>query len=185
MRLCFEGKEQSLEEILKSRDERVEYQQYLLNTYRSTIVSYKLNVPGPVKYNSLIKEIFDEGLRAFKQKLEKLGIETVHEKVLYKHSGPEYFGVFNILSPYLVKKITTSIEEAHPLGRVYDFDVIDVDGKQLSRQDIGIELRKCLLCDKNAFECGRSRNHEISALLAKIESMAWDYFNGPNTDYNN
>lgn len=179
MSLYFKGEEQSLNDILKARDLRVQYQQYLLDKYCSAIVSYKLNIPGPIKYNSLIKQIFDEGLKSLKQVLGESSIEVVHEKTIYENSGPEYFAVFNG-SSRVIKKLTTNIEETHPLGRLYDFDVLDDQGKQISREELGIGPRKCLLCENNAFVCGRSRIHEISALTAKIESMALDYFSCQN-----
>ncbi|MFL0247256.1 citrate lyase holo-[acyl-carrier protein] synthase [Candidatus Clostridium stratigraminis] len=171
----FSGEKQSLEDILEARDMRADYQQYLINKYGSTIVSYKLNIPGAIKYNPLVKEIFDEGLSAFKQKLGELLIDNVHEKILYKNSGPEYFAVF-YENDKLIKKITADIEETHPLGRLYDFDILDAAGNQVSRRDLGLQPRKCLICESNAFECGRSRRHEVSELIEKIEEIAIDYF---------
>ncbi|MCM0650911.1 citrate lyase holo-[acyl-carrier protein] synthase [Clostridium swellfunianum] len=171
----FKGEEQSLQDILEARDMRVEFQEYLLNKYKMTIVSYKLNIPGPVKYSLLIKQIFDAGLEAFKQKLSEASIDIIFEKVWYKNSGPEYFAVFNII-PVKLKQLTTSIEENHALGRLYDFDVVKADGTQVSRQELGIGQRKCLLCENSAFECGRSRRHEVSALLAHIEATTAEYF---------
>lgn len=171
----FSGEMQSLEDILEARDIRVDYQQDLLNKYGSTIVSYKLNIPGPIKYNSLIKDIFDEGLKVLNQKLQESSISKIYEKILYKNSGPEYFAVY-YTPEHLIKKITTFIEETHPLGRLYDFDVLNAHGIQVSRKELGFEPRKCLICDSNAFECGRSRKHEISDLTEKIEKMALDYF---------
>lgn len=175
MSLYFIGEEQTLQNVLESREERVQYQEYLLDKFRSTIVSYKLNIPGPIKYNSLIKAIFDEGLNFFKSKLKDDLIEIVHEHIIYKNSGPEYFAVINI-SSFIIKELTTKIEETHALGRIYDYDVLNCNGRQIERQELGIEVRKCLLCDRNAFQCGRSRNHEVSELIEKIESMAFDYF---------
>lgn len=176
MSLNFIGKEQTLKDILASREERVQYQQNLLNKYsESSIVSYKLNIPGPIKYNSLIKEVFDEGLKSLKSKLMDDSIGIVHDHIVYKNSGPEYFAVIDISSS-IIKKLTTKIEETHALGRIYDFDVLNSEGRQIERQEVGIAVRKCLLCDRNAFECGRSRNHEVSELIDKIESMAKDYF---------
>lgn len=177
--LYFNGEEQSLQDILIAREKRVEYQQFLLNKYKSVILSYKLNIPGPVKYNSLIKKIFDEGLLIFKKRLKELSIDIQYEKVLYQNSGPEYFAAFKMssnISTYLIKKLSTYIEETHDLGRLYDFDVIDASGKQFSREELGIGPRKCLLCDNNAFACGRSRTHSISELTDKIEKLAIEYF---------
>lgn len=181
MSLYFKGEEQSLQDILEARERRVQYQEYLLNKYENTVVSYKLNIPGPIKYNSLIKQIFDEGLKLFRQSLGEHVFEKFEEKTIYENTGPEYFGVFNIEAEK-VKRLTTLIEETHPLGRLFDFDVITQSGLQLSREELEIEPRKCLLCRKNAFECGRSRSHEVDALIAKIETMALDYFNAHEND---
>ena len=81
-------------------------------------------------------------------------MKVLHEQVTYKNSGPEYFAVINI-SSYIIKQVSTKIEEMHPLGRVYDYDVLNSKGTHIDRQELGIEARKCLLCDKNAFQCGR------------------------------
>lgn len=175
MNVHFQGQEQSLQDILKCRDMRVQYQQCLLEKYQNIVICYKLNIPGAVKYNFLIKKIFDEGLQVFKDKLDRISLVILEEKSIYKNSGPEYFGAFNIPA-YLMKKITTNIEDTHALGRLYDFDVLSGKGEQISRQELGKEPRKCLLCESNAFECGRARRHQVGELIAKIESMAKEYF---------
>jgi holo-ACP synthase len=171
----FKGEEQGLQDILEARDMRVRYQEYLIDKYKTTLVSYKLNIPGPIKYSSLIKQIFEEGLADFKQKLNEASISIIFEKIWYKNSGPEYFAVFNAV-PITLKKLTTSIEENHALGRLFDFDVLKADGSQISRQELGAPQRKCLLCDKSAFECGRSRRHEVVDLIGHIETIAVGYF---------
>jgi holo-ACP synthase len=175
MGVSFKGEQQNLQDILSSRDERVQIQQYFLEKYKSPLISYKLNIPGPIKYNSLIKEIFDDGLLAAKNELKKASVEIIDEKVLYKNSGPEYFASCKG-TPSLIKEITTVIEETHPLGRLFDFDILDLEGNQLSRQEIGREPRKCLMCEKNAFECGRSRSHSVDELIDYIEKIALAYF---------
>jgi holo-ACP synthase len=169
------GEKQSLQDILEARDKRVEYQGYLLNKYRGAVISYKLNIPGPVKYSPLIKKIFDEGLDSLHKKLDANSIQLIFEKAVYKNSGPEYFGVFD-LDPRQLKKLIANLEEEQPLGRLWDFDVLDDKGVQISREEIGIEPRKCLLCEENAFECGRSRRHDVDALISKIEKMAIEFF---------
>ncbi|HEY8889866.1 MAG TPA: citrate lyase holo-[acyl-carrier protein] synthase [Clostridium sp.] len=176
MGLYFIGFEQTLQQILDSREERVRYQKHLLSKYCNTIVSYKLNIPGPIKYNSLIKEVFDEGLKLFKSRLKEDLIEVKFEYVVYKNSGPELFAVINS-SAFVIKEITTRIEETHALGRLYDYDVLDSKGRHIDRQELNIESRKCLICDENAFECGRSRKHTVKELTDKIHNMAFNYFN--------
>ncbi len=171
----MQGVKQTLEDILKAREERVLFQQRLLETFKSPIIAYKLNIPGEVKYNPLIKKIFNAGLKEIKEILKKENIKIIYERTFYKDSGPAYFICFDS-SHEVVKKICIGIEEKHPLGRLYDFDVLDKQGMQVSREDIHKQPRRCLLCNNNAFECGRSRAHDLKDLLLKVENMAKDYF---------
>jgi holo-ACP synthase len=171
----FNGEEQSLQDILTARDKRVRYQEYLIRNYNRTVISYKLNIPGPIKYSPLIRQIFEVGLSIINQKLNQAAISIVHEKVWYRNSGPEYFAVVEATA-LGVKELSASIEETHPLGRLFDFDVLYSDGTQVSRQELGIAPRKCLMCDNNAFECGRSRRHDVDTLTAYIRTIAFEYF---------
>ena len=61
----------------------------------------------------------------------------------------------------------TEIEETHPIGRLFDMDVIDTDGQKLSRPS----YRKCIICGCQAQECARTRNHTVEEMQAKIEEM--------------
>lgn len=171
----MQGVKQSLGDILKAKDQRVLFQKELLGKYESALVSYKLNIPGMIKYNSLIKQIFQEGVQAIIDTFKKENIDIIYKKTIYKNSGPELFICFS-QEPEYVKKLCVEIEEKHGLGRLYDFDVLNKTGVQISRQDINKEPRKCLLCNKNAFECARSRTHSIESLLSEIENMANRYF---------
>ena len=110
MTLAFEGQEQSLEEVLASRELRQKRQQELLSLYDNTLVSFKLNIPGPVKYNPLIKKMFEAGLKELHLKLSSLSINILIEKVFYEAAGPEYLAVLD-KEALEVKKITTNIED--------------------------------------------------------------------------
>ena len=65
------------------------------------------------------------------------------------------------------KILTTEIEETHPIGRLFDIDVIDTDGQKLSRPS----YRKCIICGCQAQECARTRKHTVEEMQAKIEEM--------------
>ena len=66
-----------------------------------------------------------------------------------------------------IKNLTTEIEETHPIGRLFDMDVIDTDGQKLSRPS----YRKCIICGCQAQECARTRKHTVEEMQAKIEEM--------------
>ena len=59
------------------------------------------------------------------------------------------------------------IEDTHPLGRIFDIDVIDTDGTKLSRDS----FRKCILCDCQAQECARSRRHSVDEMFQAITEL--------------
>lgn len=175
MGIYFQGEKQSLQDILKAREIREQRQRYLLNNFGNTLVSFKLNIPGPVKYNPLIKSIFDEGLEEFRKAIKYINCQIIIEEVSYNNSGPEYFGIIAKDAKEL-KAITVEIEDKHPLGRIYDFDLWEGMEHQLSREEMGMVPRKCLLCQEDAFICSRSRNHSLEELISRIEEMTLDYF---------
>lgn len=63
------------------------------------------------------------------------------------------------------------MEETHPLGRLFDVDVYDEAGSGISREELGSPVRKCLICEKDAKLCGRSRSHTVKELYERIESI--------------
>ena len=47
----------------------------------------------------------------------------------------------------------------------------------LGREELGLEPRKCLLCDRPARECMRARTHSVDELLEKIQTLVKSYLN--------
>jgi holo-ACP synthase CitX len=175
MNAVGQGEYQTLADILRARDERLDLQNRLLAQYQNTLISYKLNIPGSVKYNALIRRVFDEGLAAITAKLAEHAMPLLFAQQLYKNSGPEFLGAV-AADACAVKEFTLAIEETHPLGRLYDIDVIGQDGQKCDRSDMQKDERRCLLCDQPAFVCGRARAHSVEEMLNKIQSMCDAYF---------
>ena len=165
----------SLEEILGDREWRREEQRRLIDKYKLPLVSLKLNIPGEIKSNSLYIKIINAGINSFFREIEGKAIEIIWNKCYYKDEGPIFMGVLNGDS-YTLKRLTISIEESHPLGRLFDFDVWENNDHQLSRRELGYGYRKCFICEENAFLCARSRKHSIDELLDKINKEAVAYF---------
>ena len=165
---------QVLEEILRAREKRSRTQKELIHMFRMTLVSFTLNIPGSEKSNLLFSKVHEIGIQLLKEKLEKQNIRLVHEVIRVTADGDEAF--FNIdAGPFCVKKITVAIEEEHELGRLFDFDVLKVSGEQISRRELGLIERKCLLCNDNAKVCGRGRKHSLEDLLNGIYKLIDNY----------
>lgn len=165
-----------LNEILEAKEKRARTQRELLSMFKTTLISFTLNIPGAEKNSESFSELHKIGCCLLEEELEKRGVKIVHKIINTSAAGNEaYLNVDgNAIS---VKEITIDIEEKHKLGRVFDFDVFTKDGEQISRTELGLSERKCLLCNDNAKVCGRGRKHSLDDLLYKIHKLIDDYNN--------
>ena len=90
----------SLEQLLRSRDERSEFQQKLLKEWQLPLVSFTVNMPGPDKLNDRSLYIFNRGREAIKEALSgKIVFSEERELV----TGPEGYYIVN-MDPSELKK---------------------------------------------------------------------------------
>ncbi|MGM9992027.1 MAG: citrate lyase holo-[acyl-carrier protein] synthase [Candidatus Bruticola sp.] len=169
--LPINGPAIELEELLKSRDNRCAFQQYLLKQRPVPLVSFMVNMPGPVKRSFLAEKLHALGCSELKK---ALGSKIIWSEVRRLNTGFEGYFAVNI-SPYELKRQTCSLEDSHPLGRLWDFDVHTLEG-QISRSQLNLAPRLCLICSKPAPLCARSRAHSLPELLNCIGAMANQYF---------
>jgi Phosphoribosyl-dephospho-CoA transferase (holo-ACP synthetase) len=80
-----------------------------------------------------------------------------------------------------LKEFVLQIEYGHPIGRLFDFDVIGCDGNAVSREMLKYSKRKCLICGKDAYVCARSRAHNVEDLLKKIDYIVDTYIQQKTT----
>ena len=108
-------------------------------------------------------------------------------------TGFEAFLVVDLPAPE-VKRACCEIEDSHPHGRLMDIDVLErcpvepgMTEKEpgmteavtagcdrlsiLSRTDVGLLERRCLLCERPARECIRAGRHTTDELLARISEI--------------
>lgn len=167
----------TLEEILDNREERAKRQQALLAAHVLPLVSFTVNMPGPVKDNAASRTIFRQGLEALQQCCEEHGWKVVALEEHNANTGPEALCSIDCNAKDL-KTAMTALENKHPLGRLFDLDVLSSSGEHLSRRDTGAPVRLCLICERPAVECARSRAHSLDELLHAIEKRV-DKFSAP------
>lgn len=73
-----------------------------------------------------------------------------------------------------LKLATIELEHSHPLGRLWDIDVLTPEGEILSRRHFALPARRCLLCGQSAAECARGKTHALSGLLSQMEALLHD-----------
>lgn len=153
----------NLEEMLEQR----EYRQALISQTKEkfadkTIISFKLNIPGPIKNNENYKFAFEQGLKLIDD------YKIIHD-LRNNVTGPEAI----LVSDETMEKTKLrmiEIEDHHPLGRLYDLDVLGI-----SRSDLEQAARKCLICEDEAHNCSRSRKHPLEEVLSVIENTIQSY----------
>ena len=165
------GDEPTLDQVLASRERRVKFQETLAEKFSGKILTaFKLNIPGPVKNNPLILNVFKQGVQKIRDELLKKKIELIYVREVDVLTGPEAFFITEG-DLTLIKNIMISLEENSSLGRLYDLDVMKASGgemESISREDLHLPERRCLICGNSAKACGRSRNHTVETMLEKI-----------------
>ena len=159
----------TLEDILRARDGRADAQQRLLHSHRLPLVSFTMNIAGPVKSAPLIELAFDAGLEAL---YAALGQPEAAE-VIRPTTGCEALLVYDRPAAAL-KDTCLTLETAAPIGRLYDLDVLDTDGSKLSR----LEPRTCLICGGPVTVCSRSRAHGLDAIVGRTHEILADFAAG-------
>ena len=163
----------TLDSLLASRDARKAMQKRLLNEYPNlTLICLTVIMPGNVKRNSYslttAKAAVDSIRQTFADSLCKL---TEYDL----ETGYEAFALVE-RSPLETKKMTCEIEDRHPLGRLFDLDVIDpVSHEPIARNAVGHAERRCLLCKKAARYCMRNKSHSLEDIQQCIQQIVDAY----------
>jgi holo-ACP synthase len=104
---------------------------------------------------------------------------VLSREVFCRETGPEAIYVIDV-EPRLLKLATVRLEDHHPLGRLWDLDVIEAGPRPFSRKQLMLPARRCFVCERPASECGRSRRHPLSDLLSAVHRIVNNYDLAPN-----
>lgn len=169
------GQYVDLPQMLDARERRQHLQRQLIHTFGCPLVSFTLNIVGPVKVFPLAVRAFEEGLRLIHTQCSAWRLPVKKETKIQDITGYEAFLSVDS-DPKLIKEILCRLEERTVLGRLFDLDVIRVDGTKVSRREFSMAPRKCLICDQEAFVCARSRAHSVEQLLERECQIMKEYF---------
>lgn len=167
----IQGRPVNLTDMLAAREERARQQHALRQAWNMPLLSFCLNIPGPVKTTPLLRRLFRDTLQQIGEILSSQGIAIRELRERHESTGDEALLALDG-DAAAIKQIMLRLEETHPLGRLFDLDVLTADGQKLSRP----QPRRCLLCGRQAQDCARSRRHTVEALTAQIKSMLRRYY---------
>jgi len=159
----------TLEQLLGARDDRYARQLSLTQAWPDrTLVCLTVVLPGSVKRDARSLRVAEAAVEAVREVLA-----PTYKELRDLETG--YEGYFLVEGALLdVKKACCEIENEHPYGRLMDLDVLERVGDTVvpvSRERVGEQPRRCLLCDRPARECMRAHTHtpaEISAAIDRI-----------------
>lgn len=162
--------------LLDSKEARRDRQINLIGKYKDTLISFTLNIPGIEKDNSDYRRVHREAFEYILKNLKKRDIEILLEDRIDKSTGSEGYIVVKKDAKF-IKYLMIQIEENHMLGRIFDIDVFDKNHTQISRGDLDLKGRKCLICDRDVRLCIREKRHSREELLREIKGLIEEYFN--------
>lgn len=167
--------EVTLTQMLEAREKRTMRQMALIRQWGLPLVSFSMNIPGPVKDSTLIRRALREGCSALERMLPTSAVK--HRQVVEAVTGCEAMYVVD-MKPLDIKKCTTQIEDTHGLGRLFDMDVICPDLLKLDREQVGGGSRDCIICGAPGRGCASRRVHAVALLQQATEKIFMRYFAG-------
>lgn len=165
----------TLMEMLGAREARAMRQQQLLEKYQLPVISFCLNIAGPVKNSPVLRRAFREGLERLECALLAGRLEVVHREEVDEPTGCEALWVVRG-DGRAVKKLCVELEDRDALGRLFDLDVLDPVSGKWDRTQLGQPPRKCLVCGKEGKGCASRRLHTVEELQSATRTILKNYF---------
>ena len=164
-----------LMEMLEAREARVRAQDALRERYRAPVISFTLNIAGPVKDSPLIRRAFRAGQEQLRAGLRAVKLETLWQGENLSPTGCEALYAIDGTAKE-VKALCASIEDGSPLGRLFDMDVLAPNGRKLDREEVGGGSRSCIICGKPGKGCASRRVHSVEDLQNATRRILEDHF---------
>ena len=169
-------REVRLSEMLAAREKRAARQQKMQEECKLPLISFTMNIAGPVKDSPLIRRSFSYGLTELERALRGAGLRPVCRLLRRAVTGPEALFAVRGEAKEL-KRLCLQVEEEKPLGRLFDLDVLDEKGVKLDRADFGKEERGCIVCGAVGRGCASRRLHSLAELQEAQERLMREHFN--------
>lgn len=165
----------TLAQVLAARERRAFRQFSLLTEHKLPLVSFCMNIAGPVKNSPLIRRAFHEGLMRLNEALRGAGMPVVRSEQISEITGCEALLVINEDALNL-KKLCINLEDEDRLGRLFDLDVLLPGGEKMEREALNCPPRPCLICGKPGKGCASRRLHPVEELRQITDEIMRSYF---------
>lgn len=153
--------------ILEARERRGRKLQMLAFS-SPTWITIKANAISSIRLHPLMSSVV---VIAYDELASKLPLH--HQEATLDEEGLVFY-VATDISGIEAKKLCVSLEETHPIGRLFDMDVYEL-GRSISRTELNLAFRQCFICGKMVAQCVRSKAHDISLIEAYSLKKAREY----------
>ena len=168
-------REVALMEVLEAREARVRQQNIFLEQHGAPVVSFTLNIAGPVKDSPLIRRAFYWGQDQLEAGLRASSLPVLSRNLMLLPTGcTALYAVGGTATE--IKTLCTSIEDSSPLGRLFDMDVLDAGGRKLDRAEVSGGPRNCIVCGAPGKGCASRRVHTVEELQGATRRIMEEHF---------
>ncbi len=155
-------------QLLAAREERALVQKNILSSSSGgCLVQITVNVPGCPKRIENDEAVVQIAEAFF---LRGANVRETVRVSLVNGAGVALLLFFPSLDPIAAKKTGIDVESTPLWGRALDIDVIARNGI-LTRKDVSLPARRCILCENEAKICARERRHDIGELRDAVRRM--------------
>ncbi|MCG8569605.1 MAG: citrate lyase holo-[acyl-carrier protein] synthase [Spirochaetes bacterium] len=161
--------------IAAARELKSATQKKIITSFQKPIISFSLNIPGPNKNLQQYHKIYIAGYKAIMKMVNNNSWPLLFSHQKNNAAGFQLFLSINTDVKQL-KIQSIKLEEKHPLGRIFDIDVLDNLGRAVSRKDVGFTSRTCLICSNNPLFCRRTNKHTLEETLTAINKITDSFF---------
>ena len=168
-------REVTLSEVLEAREARAMRQRALLEAYGQPVISFCMNIAGPVKNGTAIRRGFREGMMRLSEALRGARMEIAHCEQVDAVTGCEALLAVRG-DAWEIKRLCVDLEDEDALGRLFDLDVLAPGGEKLDREQLGMPPRPCLICGQAGKGCASRRVHSFEELQIKTAHILRGHF---------
>ena len=166
----IEGKGLKLKEaILLDREARHLHLLELISSHKKVLLCGRVNCPGDDKLRKEAKWVFDILVKEVTSAFDW----TADYRETWSGADGYAYIILVDSDANIIKRNALKIEANHALGRLFDLDVMNEAGKNLSRRDFSLTERPCIVCTDIALNCMLEKKHTAK----EVENAFNDHIN--------
>ncbi|MBP2635248.1 MAG: citG [Firmicutes bacterium] len=157
----------TLAAVLEAKERLASLQAELRSTYKMSLVSITTNIPGAVKDTTESRALLRSAVDRLRDVSQEQDFVIIEERFLYLATGPVAVVAVDGDADKL-KLSCIAVEKSGYYARLFDLDVFDAAGRQISRRSLGQPERTCFLCEQPAVLCRRLVSHDSREVLGNV-----------------